>query len=419
MEIYNISEIINYAIRMGYDIAPDRMEWVKLCHALKILGYDEFTFVALSNNHGTSAPDALRKWREEKNYNRLLNAGTACGLIVNLAKAAGIEVKNFLQGRESKPDTTKGKHNTPPPKALSAPPRHMVEYITPQQVEAGTKGVKLTALYTWLCKEFEPTEVERVLAAYKVGASKFTTSAGYCASSFPYINAAGLCVDCKIFHLSPENGSRHSAPPIKEWQGGAMQVTWALALLNKNDHRAPWCNFGDHLLAARPLAPIGIVESEKTALILSLTYPDKIWIAVGSKNNLNAARLEAYRGRKITLFPDRDGYNDKPRGDNKGIEKGWRTLATEIAAQGFDIAIDTTTEKHDGEPKDDLADIVLRFRHGKQRTPEPPQKQQPPTPISAERAEAIAVFEDMKSRNPALAEFAEALKLEPISVEAV
>lgn len=64
-DIYNISAIINHAISGGYDIAPDRMEWVKLCHALKLMGYDETYFVALSQCHGTPESVARRKWREE------------------------------------------------------------------------------------------------------------------------------------------------------------------------------------------------------------------------------------------------------------------------------------------------------------------------------------------------------------------
>lgn len=422
-EIYDISAIINHAISGSYDIAPDRMEWVKLCHALKLLGYDETCFVALSQAHGTLSNTARRKWREEKSYRRFLNENTAPGLIVNLAKSAGIDVKRFFlkQADATEPRRTYRAAPTPPlmKHTQAAEPKPTPEYVTEQQVTAAAGHFRETSLYLWLCREFDPVEVDRVFSAYRVGGSKFVNEQGGRAVSFPYIDTAGRCVDCKIFHINPNTGSRKTAPPVKQWNGGELRSTWALAELKKKEHRAEWCNFGDHLLTERKGVPVGIVESEKTALILSLAYPDRVWIAVGSKNNLTPKRFEPYRGRKVTVYPDRDGYNDKPRKDGKGVEKGWRTIAADLAGHGFSLSIDTTTERHPGEPNDDLADIVLRWRHGRQERPEPPKdvaNNDTPT-ISPDKKEAVRIFEEMKSKYPAFAEFAERFELEPISVE--
>lgn len=422
-EIYDIAAIINYAISGGYDIAPDRMEWVKLCHALKLLGFDETYFVALSQCHGTPSNVARRKWREEKVYRRFLSENTAPGLIVNLAKAAGIDVKRFFVNKlePMNPRRTYRVAPTPPPMMHTQAAEHKPtpEYVAEEQVAAAARHYRETSLYLWLCKEFEPGEVDEVFSAYRVGASKFISEQGGRAVSFPYIDVAGRCVDCKIFHINPNTGSRKTAPPVKRWDGGELRSTWALAELKRKEHRAEWCNFGDHLLKGREGAPLGVVESEKTALILSLAYPDILWIAVGSKNNLTPKRFEPYRGRKVTVYPDRDGYNDKPRKDGKGIEKGWRTIAADLAAHGFSLSIDTTTERHPGESNDDLADIVLRWRHGKQKPPTPSKGvANSDTPkVSPQKAEAIKAFEEMKQRYPALAEFAEKFDLEPISVE--
>jgi len=423
-EIYDISAIINHAISGGYDIAPDRMEWVKLCHALKLLGYDETYFVALSQNHGTPSNIARRKWQEEKSYRRFLNENTAPGLIVNLAKAAGIEVKRFFVSKYDAAELRRTYRAAPTPPPMkqhmaNAGPKPTPVYVSAQQVTAAARHCRETSLYIWLCREFDPVEVDRVFAAYCVGASKFINEQGGRAVSFPYINTAGHCVDCKIFHIDPNTGSRKTAPPVKRWEDGELRSTWALAELKKKDRRADWCNFGDHLLSERKDAPVGIVESEKTALILSLAYPYKIWIAVGSKNNLTLNRFEPYRGRKVTIYPDRDGYNDKPRKDGKGIEKGWRTIAAELAGGGFSLSIDTTTERHPGKPNDDLADIVLRWRHGAQELPKPTKNvAESDTPrLSPDKAEAVRLFENIKKKYPAFAEFAEKFNLEPISVE--
>ena len=126
----------------------------------------------------------------------------------------------------------------------------------------------------------------------------------------------------------------------------------------------------------RPNDAIGIVESEKSCLILSLVYPDIIWVATNGKHKLKPERFEKYRGRDVTVYPDRDGYDDKPRKNGTGVEKGWRTIARELATAGFKLYVDTTVETHyskyegtdeNGEPKEckkDLADLVLEYWRG-------------------------------------------------------
>lgn len=424
MEIYDITAILNHAIRSGYDIAPDRMEWVKLCHALKLLGYDETFFVALSSNHGTPRNTAARKWREEKKPRSFLNENTAPGLIVNLAKSAGIDVKQFFADRwENREQRRVHRAATPPPMKHHpiAEPKPEPLFVPAEQVKIAAGHFREASLYFWLCKEFDPVEVDSVLVAYRVGASKYISEQGGRAVCYPYIDTAGRCVDCKIMHHDPTTGSRKTAPPVKRWtdkegEPQELKSTWALAELKQKDLRADWCNFGDHLLAGRPNAEVCLVESEKTALIASIAYgeryPDKVWIAVGSKNNLKIERCRQYRGHKVVLYPDRDGYENTPRKDGRGIDKGWRFIAAELAAAGLNVHLDTAILRYPGEPKDDLADIVLRSLHGKQEQPPPP----PPRPLT-NREQAERAFEEMKQRYPAFAEFAEKFELEPISVE--
>ena len=70
------------------------------------------------------------------------------------------------------------------------------------------------------------------------------------------------------------------------------------------------CLFGEHLLEAYPLAPVGLVESEKTAVIMSIVAPKAIWIATGgATQNLNRV-VAILKGRKVTIFPDADAVSD-------------------------------------------------------------------------------------------------------------
>lgn len=391
MDIYDINGIIGEALRSNIDISPsDRQEWRMFCCALKVLGYDETTFVALSSGRER---DSRQAWRAERSPNRYRTEDSARGMIVALAKSAGMDVKPFLlsQDRESR---TPGRADrrptfrptaTPKPEAPTLPP----VYITPQQVEAAARHYRKTSLYVWLCSEFDRAEVEEVLERYRIGGSSFApTPEGWLAASLPYITAAGNCVDCKLQQYDTTTGSRKGKP-----------INWALKRMQLSDRRAQWCNFGDHLLNARPDEEVNLVEAEKSALILSLAYPGKIWIATGSKQNLTPERFAPYRGRDITIYPDRDGV------------EAWRAKAEELAAAGYSIRIDTTITKHPGEPKDDLADIVLRFRHGEQHAePTAPTK-------TAGQMEAERIFEQMKADNPTFAEFAERMELTAVNVE--
>lgn len=403
-DIYDIRGIIAEALRCGYDISPaDRREWKMFCCALKVLGYDEATFVALSSG---KQKDSRQAWRAERNPQRYRNEEQAKGMIVALAKAANMDLKPFLLSQDNRQwtprkDTVRQEPRRITPAPVPPPPPPI--FITPQQVNAASRYYRETSLYIWLCKEFEPAEVERVFEAYKIGGSSFApTSEGYRSASLPYISVNGECIDCKLMQFSPNNGSSKNA------DGSRRPITWALARMKKNDRRAKWCNFGDHLLPINPTAPVCVVESEKSALILSLCYRDRIWVAVGSLQNLNSERFVPYRGRKITIFPDRDGL------------QAWREKARILAGEGFNVSIDTTTERHPGNPKDDLADIVMRWRHGTQAAPEPPQKDVAKCDTlckSPGKEEAEKVFEEMKRNNPIFAEFAETFQLEPISIE--
>jgi hypothetical protein len=59
------------------------------------------------------------------------------------------------------------------------------------------------------------------------------------------------------------------------------------------------------------LKNIGIVESEKTAIISSLIFPDMIWLASGGKNGLDPYKFESLRNRTVFLFPDLTKQGDK------------------------------------------------------------------------------------------------------------
>ena len=89
---------------------------------------------------------------------------------------------------------------------------------------------------------------------------------------------------------------------------------------------------GDEKRAFRPpLTPpdsggeraIAIVESEKTAVIMSEIYPQYLWMAAGGLSMLNAEKLLPLRDHHVILFPDTD-----PNGKAFGH---WQQIAKEAS----------------------------------------------------------------------------------------
>ena len=127
--------------------------------------------------------------------------------------------------------------------------------------------------------------------------------------------------------------------------------------------------FGMHLLAFFPDAEVCIVESEKTALVCSIAWGNmkrRIWLAAGGLQYLKPEMLQPLitAGRRITLFPDRDG------------QAKWQDFAQTL---GYDrIAINTEFvtkywKPEDGE-KADIADVIVRMLN-EYTTPSPAPQQ--------------------------------------------
>jgi len=65
--------------------------------------------------------------------------------------------------------------------------------------------------------------------------------------------------------------------------------------------------FGEHLLVNNT-KPVAIVESEKTAIISSMYFPEYIWLATGDNTEFNYARVKSLNGRDVTLCPNNDKF---------------------------------------------------------------------------------------------------------------
>ncbi len=112
------------------------------------------------------------------------------------------------------------------------------------------------------------------------------------------------------------------------------------------------CLFGEHLLQQEGNARkvVGLVESEKTAIVCAIVFPEYLWLATGGKHGLSADRLRVLEGRTLMMFPDIDAFDE------------WQQRAKELTfckAHVSDVLQRLTTDE-DKAKKIDIADVILR-----------------------------------------------------------
>lgn len=154
----------------------------------------------------------------------------------------------------------------------------------------------------WLQSLFSPASVADAIRLYRLGTTSPTRYRNQ-GIIFWQIDRAGLVRDGKIMWYRPD-GHREKV------------MSWISATLRKKglypDQQTRKCLFGEHLLDDEVLGnlPICIVESEKSAVICSILFPEFLWLATCGCGGLNRDKLRPLSGRDIAVFPD-SGSRDK------------------------------------------------------------------------------------------------------------
>ncbi len=168
-----------------------------------------------------------------------------------------------------------------------------------------------------------------------------------------------------VFWLTDESGRIHTGKAIpyamKEGEPKRVRNVWSCHWMHRRLTPPPTENewtqppFGLRQLAMMPDAAVGIVESEKTALLCAAELPDVVWLSVGSKSNLTAYNnectlMKAAKGRQIILYPDTDAVED------------WTIKAGVLRAHGFAVEVDhewlSGIEKNELKKGFDLGDVI-------------------------------------------------------------
>lgn len=124
---------------------------------------------------------------------------------------------------------------------------------------------------------------------------------------------------------------------LKRLRGSGGGAYWMHKALDTVPLDLEWTSqfFGLKQLDTLEAAPVAVVESEKTAILCALAFPNFAWVATGGSSFLTAYNnectlFEPLRGRRCVLFPDSDQLDT------------WSTKADVLRRQGFNVQVDTS-----------------------------------------------------------------------------
>jgi hypothetical protein len=145
----------------------------------------------------------------------------------------------------------------------------------------------------------------------------------------------------KIMLYDPITGKRQKD------EEGKGKISSIRSALKENDFNLCQCLFGLHRINEDYQKTIAIVESEKTAIVMSIFLPDFIWIATGSKGQFKPETLQPLKGRNVIGYPDKGAFNE------------WKIKALELNDLGYNISISDLIEKTNYNDGFDLADYYF------------------------------------------------------------
>lgn len=184
---------------------------------------------------------------------------------------------------------------------------------------------------------FDEQKVTEVINKYKIGTSKYYINS----TVFWQIDNHNNVHTGKVMAYNPITGKR-----IKNATGRSL-INWVHKITKKENYILKQCLFGLHLVNSETKI-IHLVESEKTAVIMSVLIPEFTWLATGSNGNFNLTLLEPIKDISIVAIPDAGEYLN------------WLEKAKQLNRSGFKINISDFVENNKNVIKGwDLVDLII------------------------------------------------------------
>lgn len=142
----------------------------------------------------------------------------------------------------------------------------------------------------YLHSRFNAETVDQLIKEYHIGTSSRWNGG---TTIFWQVDISGNIRTGKLIKYDAVTGKRYK-----------NKTNWAHSVMQLPGFNLKQCLFGEHLLGKYPHKPVGLVESEKTAIIASNYFPELVWLASGGANSINKEKVKVLRTREIILFPD-------------------------------------------------------------------------------------------------------------------
>ncbi|WP_047544868.1 DUF6371 domain-containing protein [Psychroserpens sp. Hel_I_66] len=192
---------------------------------------------------------------------------------------------------------------------------------------------------TYLTRHFCNVDIIKAIKKYFIGTSTHWNGA----TIFWQVNEYMEVYCGKVMLYDTSTGKRVKRP--------YTHISWMHKVLCIQGFVQQQCLFGLHNLCDYSVIhTICIVESEKTAIIMSILFPGELWLATGSKNNFKEQLLRPVKQFKIIMFPDKTEFVD------------WNTKTENLKKQGYNILCSGMLEGKDLDEGDDLVDLVVSHR---------------------------------------------------------
>lgn len=224
-------------------------------------------------------------------------------------------------------------------------PKKIIEYSYHNKdlvIEYGN-GFKDNNLIQFLKGHFPIKTIQDTILYYRLGTSKHIKGA----TLFWYLNQKNTPQYGKIIQYDRNTGSS------KNITGQPIRMSSMSYELGIEDFIKRPTLFGQHLINNNSNY-YGIVESEKTAFIMTMIDDRMTWIASGGASKLSLELLAPFGGKNIILFPDAAGKN------NEAFER-WNELSNKAKTLGYNISCSTMLNDLYGDLNNsyDLADHYL------------------------------------------------------------
>jgi len=215
------------------------------------------------------------------------------------------------------------------------PPPEKPSYIEKEILHKTLTKYEINPLTTYLYSHYDEDEVNVTIDKYQVGTSnQFNNS-----TVFWQMDNTGNIRSGKIMDYDSTTGKR------RKNKDGKPLIHWVHSILEIPKYNLKQCLFGLHLLNDN-VKQVAIVESEKTALIMSIEFPNYTWMSTGSLNGFKHEYLAPLKGTDIIAFPDKGGYNK------------WKETSEILNEKGFNIEVSKLLENKEYDDGWDLVDVL-------------------------------------------------------------